>query len=215
MRHESASPSSTGVLHVLGIAGSLRQGSYNRRLLDAAAAYAPAGLRVVIYGELASIPPFDEDLERATAGGPDSVRRLREQVASAHGLLISTPEYNWSIPGVLKNAIDWLSRPAPDEVLMAKPVAVIGATSGSWGTRLAQAALRQVLTATEAEVLPRPAMFVRHAERLFDPVGRLVDQPTREQLEAVLAAFSHWIERITVVPSPRISAPAAGSQHAR
>lgn len=195
MRHESASRFSADVPRVLGIAGSLRHGSYNRRLLEAATACAPARLCVSVYQELAAIPPFDEDLERATAGGPDSVRRLREQVASAHGVLFSTPEYNWSIPGVLKNAIDWLSRPAPEEVLSGKPVAVIGASSGQWGTRLAQAALRQVLAATEAEVLPRPAMFVRHAERLFDPAGRLVDRPTREQLEAVLGAFSRWIDR--------------------
>lgn len=206
MQPEAPSDPSTGVLHVLGIAGSRRQGSYNRRLLGAAAECAPARLRVSVYAELASIPPFDEDLEQATSGGPESVRRLRDQVAAAHGLLISTPEYNWSIPGVLKNAIDWLSRPALGEVLIGKPVAVMGASSGQWGTRLAQAALRQVLTATEAAVLPQPAMFVRNAERLFDPVGRLVDQPTREQLEAQLSAFSLWIERITIVPSPRIDA---------
>jgi chromate reductase, NAD(P)H dehydrogenase (quinone) len=179
---------------ILGIAGSLRRGSYNRRLLQAAAECAPAGLVVTIWEELASIPPFDADLEQATAGWPESVRRFREQVGSAQGLLIATPEYNWSIPGVLKNAIDWLSRPAPVEVLIDKPVAVIGASSGKWGTRLAQAALRQVLTATEAAVLPRPALFVRDAERVFDSTGRLVDRPTREQLTAVLAAFFHWID---------------------
>ena len=177
---------------ILGIAGSLRRGSYNRRLLEAAAECAPAGLVVTIWEELASIPPFDADLEQA--GGPESVRRFREQVGSAQGLLIATPEYNWSIPGVLKNAIDWLSRPAPEEVLIDKPVAVIGASSGKWGTRLAQAALRQVLTATEAAVLPRPALFVRDAERVFDSAGRLVHRPTREQLTAVLAAFFHWID---------------------
>jgi len=194
MRQQASPPSLPGIKHVLGIPGSLRRGSYNRRLLEAAAECAPARLVVSIWEELASIPPFDADLEEASAGGPDSVRRFREQVGSAQGLLIATPEYNWSIPGVLKNAIDWLSRPAPEEVLTDKPVAVIGASSGKWGTRLAQAALRQVLTATEAAVLPRPALFVREAERLFDPAGRLVDQPTREQLTAVLTAFSHWID---------------------
>jgi chromate reductase len=209
MGSELASRSSTAVQHVLGIAGSLRKASYNRRLVEAAAEYAPERLRVSAYEELASIPLFDEDLERATAGGPECVRRLRERVASADGLLISTPEYSWSIPGVLKNAIDWLSRPAPEEVLRTKPVAVIGATCGPWGTRLAQAALRQVLAATEAEVLPRPAMFVRHADRLFDPAGRLVDGPTRAQLEVVLAAFSLWIERTASPTSLGLRAPAA------
>jgi chromate reductase len=180
---------------VLAIAGSLRRDSYNCRLLDAAVECAPARLAVSIWGQLASIPLFDADLEQATAGGPESVRRLRDLVGSAQGLLIATPEYNWSIPGVLKNALDWLSRPAPDEVLIDKPVAVIGASSGTWGTRLAQAALRQVLTATEAALMPRPALFVREAERLFDPAGRLVDQPTRERLTALLAAFDRWIDR--------------------
>src|SRR5581483_11429227 len=91
-----------------------------------------------------ALPLFDEDLEPATLGGPDAVRQLRAQVAAGDGLLIATPEYNQSLPGVLKNAIDWLSRPWPDEVLAGKPVAVIGASSGRWGARLAQAALRQV-----------------------------------------------------------------------
>jgi len=183
-----------GSTHVLGIAGSLRQGSYNRRLLHAAARCAPAGLELTVYDDLASIPPFDEDLETASEGGPASVRRLREHARSAQGLLIATPEYNWSIPGVLKNALDWLSRPAPDEVLAGKPVAVIGATGGSWGTRLAQAALRQVLTATEAAVLPAPALFIRDAGRLFPPGGELTDAPTIERLRAVLDAFAKWIE---------------------
>jgi chromate reductase len=186
-----------GVKYVLGVAGSLRRGSYNRRLLEAAAECAPARLVVSVWEDLASIPPFDADLEQATGGGPDSVRRFREQVGSVQGLLIATPEYNWSVPGVLKNAIDWLSRPAPEEVLIDKPVAVIGASSGKWGTRLAQSALRQVLAATEAAVLPHPALFVREAETLFDPAGRLLDRPTREQLTAVLAAFLHWIDQVS------------------
>jgi chromate reductase len=194
MRQPASPRSLPGTKHVLGISGSLRRASYNRRLLEAAAECAPRGLAVSIWDDLGSIPSFDADLEVATAGGPDSVRRFREQVRSAQGLLIATPEYNWSFPGVLKNAIDWLSRPAPEEVLVDKPVAVIGASSGKWGTRLAQAALRQVLTATEAAVLPRPALFVREAERLFDPAGRLADQPTLEQLTAVLAALSLWID---------------------
>lgn len=172
-------------------------------LLQAAVESAPAGMAVLIYDELASIPPFNEDLELATGGGPDVVRRLRRQAASADGLLIATPEYNRSIPGVLKNAIDWLSRPAPDEVLVGKPVAVIGASTGRWGTRLAQSALRQVLSATESLVLAKPAMFVREAEGLFDEAGRLVDQPTRGQLGAVLAAFANWIDLV---------APAAGKK---
>jgi chromate reductase len=183
-------------LEVLAIAGSLRRASYNRRLLRAAAACAPATMVVRVYDDLASIPPFDEDLEDATSGGPDPVRRLRAQVAAASGLLIATPEYNHSIPGVLKNAIDWLSRPAPAAVLAGKPVAVIGASAGRWGTRLAQATLRQVLYATESLVLPRAVLFIRDAGAIFDAEGRLIDPATRDDLCAVLTALGDWITAI-------------------
>jgi chromate reductase len=189
---------------VLAIPGSLRRASYNRSLLAAAAGSAPAGMRIRLYDELASIPLFDEDLE--ARGIPDAVARLRREVASADGLLIATPEYNQSIPGVLKNAIDWLSRPAPDEVLAGKPVAVIGASAGPWGTRLAQAALRQVLYATESLVLPAPALFVREAKRHFDEAGKLMEPGTREKLGVVLTAFAAWMD---LVPS---AAAAHGGQ---
>lgn len=187
-------PSAGGAaaLRVLALPGSLRRASYNRALLVAAAALAPAGMTIEI-ADAPALPLFDEDLEQATQGGPEAVRRLRAQVAAADGLLIATPEYNQSLPGVLKNAIDWLSRPWPDEVLAGKPVAVIGASSGRWGTRLAQAALRQVLYATEARVLPAPNLYVREAGRLFDVDGRLLDAATRESLAALLPAFARWI----------------------
>jgi chromate reductase len=123
------------------------------------------------------------------------VRHLRTAVAAADGLLVATPEYNHSLPGVLKNAIDWLSRAAPLEVLAGKPVAIIGASSGRWGTRLAQAAVRQVLTATEAVVMPAPGLFQRDAEQAFDAGGRLVDDTTRKSLRDVLDAFEGWIAR--------------------
>ena len=180
---------------VLAIAGSLRKHSYNSSLLLAAVELAPEGMSVVVYDALGSIPLFDEDLEKATGGGPEPVRRLREQVESADGLLISTPEYNHSIPGVLKNVIDWLSRPAPREVLAGKPVAVIGASGGPSGTRLAQAALRQVLYATECLVLPGVALYAREAGKLFDGERRLVDVATRDRLRVILSAFAVWIDR--------------------
>jgi chromate reductase len=181
---------------ILGIAGSLRQGSYNRLLLATAAERAPAGVIVSVYDELGEIPPFNQDRESVASEGQDVIRRFRRQVASADGLLFATPEYNWSIPGVLKNAIDWLSRPGPEEVLVGKPVAVVGVTAGRWGTRLAQNALRQILTATESILLPAPALFVREAGSLFDESGRLMDPSTRDQLDSVLAAFADWIERV-------------------
>ena len=180
---------------VLAIAGSLRRHSFNRLLLDAAAQLAPEDMKVVRFEGLASIPLFDEDLEGLPAGNPEPVERLRRAVASADGLLIATPEYNWSIPGVLKNAIDWLSRASPEEVLAGKPVAIVGASSGPWGTRLAQAALRQVLTSTESLILPSPALFVRNAASAFDDSGRLTDQKVRAQLSALLGAFEEWIEK--------------------
>jgi len=179
--------------------------SMNRRLLAAAAELAPAGMSLHIAEGLESIPLFSEDREHAAAQGFDAVQRLREQVARADGLLIATPEYNQSIPGVLKNAIDWLSRPLPDEVLIGKPVAVVGVSAGRWGTRLAQAALRQVLNATESPVLPQPALYVREAAQLFDAQGSLVDASTRESLAAVLQAFARWIEAL---PTARMAAAA-------
>lgn len=178
---------------ILAIPGSLRKASFNRRLVDAAVELTPPGLAIEIYDELGMLPLFDEDLEAATDGGTEPVQRLRRRIAAADGLLIATPEYNQSIPGVLKNAIDWASRGA-DEVLAGKPVAVIGATPGRWGTRLAQAALRQTLAATEAVLLPRPMLFIADAASKFDRDGRLLDVATRDGLGAVLAAFARWID---------------------
>lgn len=182
-------------LRLLAIAGSLRRDGYNARLLDAAARAAPAGLRIVRH-DLREVPLFDEDLERDTVGGPDGVRALREAVAGADGVLIATPEYNQSIPGVLKNALDWLSRPAPAEVLAGKPVAILGASPGRWGTRLAQAALRQVLAATGSAVLPAPMLFVRDAAQAFDAHGALADAAVEASLHRLLDAFAGWIDAI-------------------
>ncbi len=188
-------------VRILGLAGSLRRHSYNRGLLLAAVELAPVGMQVRLDENLRAIPLFDEDLEEETAGGPPPVRALRDEVAAADGLLVATPEYNQSIPGVLKNAVDWLSREAPGEVLAGKPVAIVGATSGRWGTRLAQSALRQTLHATGALVLPSPNLYAATAASLFDDDGRLGDVGTRQQLAAVLAAFAAWIE--TVAPRGR------------
>ena len=184
------------IQRVIALPGSLRRASYNRTLLQAASRIAPAGIHIEVYGALADVPLFDEELEAATSGGPQPVRHLRAAVAGADGLLIATPEYNQSLPGVLKNAIDWLSRPAPEEVLVAKPVAITGVSSGRSGTRLAQSALRQTLTATEALVMPAPMLFVGEATRLFDAEGELHDPATRESLSVLLHAFGLWMERV-------------------
>jgi chromate reductase, NAD(P)H dehydrogenase (quinone) len=191
---------------VLAIPGSLRKASHNRALLRTAKELAPPETSIVVYEELSSIPLFDEDVEARTNGGPEPVRRLREQVDAADGLLISTPEYNHSIPGVLKNAIDWLSRPAPREVLVGKPVAVMGASGGPWGTRLAQAAVRQVLYATECIVLPSPALYLRNAGTLFDEADNLTDAATRERLATFMAAFDAWMVRVASSDPSQITA---------
>jgi chromate reductase len=181
-------------LKILAIPGSLRHDSYNKWLLRAAVTHAPSGTEVEVVEDLASIPFFNEDLEQRTEGDPAPVIRLRNRVAAADGLLISTPEYNHSIPGVLKNAIDWLSRGAAP-VLEGKPVAVVGASSGSWGTRLAQAALRQVLNATDCVLLPGQALYIREARKAFDESGNLIDERVQRSLTKVLQAHTRWIQR--------------------
>src|SRR2546430_6772269 len=198
---------------ILAIPGSIREGSYNRLLLKAAVQCAPA-LTIHIYDEMASIPLFSEDLERTTGGiGPDVIVRFRRQVAEAAGLLIATPEYNQSIPGVLKNAIDWLSRPGPDEVLAGKSVAVMGASAVRLGTRLAQAALRQTLYAADSVVLPRVGLYVREAAHVFDANGQLIDPSIKRQLESLLTAFSRWISAAAAAAAdyrPASTGPARG-----
>ena len=176
-------------LQVVAIAGSLRRDSLNGRVVEAAAACAPDGIEVRVYRGLGELPPFNQDLETgAFAAGP--VRELCEQVAAAHGLLIATPEYNHSVPGVLKNAIDWLSRPSSGEVLVGKPVAVVGASAGRWGTRLAQAALRQALFATESLLVTRPALYLAQTDAPFDSSGRLTDEAARSALRQILQALA-------------------------
>jgi len=192
MNQPQRPPGSPEVNRVLAIAGSLRQRSYNKMLLQAAAEVSPPVLDIEAYRDLAAIPLFDEDLDRDTAGGTLAVKKLRAQVKAADGLLISTPEYNQSVSGVLKNAIDWLSRPGPEEVLIGKPVAIVGASGGRWGTRLAQANLRQVLTATESVVMPQPAIFVAESGKVFSAEGALVNDLLRKQLEGFMQAFANW-----------------------
>jgi len=193
MHADTLSPSPSRI--VVAISGSLRRDSYNGLLLRAAAASAPAGMQIQLYDDLASVPLFSEDLEAAAV--PAGVRRLREHIANADAVIIATPEYNQSVPGVLKNAIDWLSRP-PDEVLVGKPVAVIGASAGRWGTRLAQSHLRHVLYAAEALVMPQPSLFIGNAAKLFDDTGRIMDESTTRVLQDLLLCFDGWIANLSV-----------------
>ncbi len=177
-------------LTVLGIAASLRKGSFNGWLLAAMAERAPAGMTVQVHDDLQSIPVFSEDLEEH--GGPEAVLRLRAAVAAAQGLLIVTPEYNQAIPGVTKNLVDWMSRGEP-KVLAHKPVAIAGATPGPWGTRLAQATLRHTLTACSSLVMPMPQVYVRSVPEMFDEQGRLQDARTDGTLRRFMQAFAEWI----------------------
>jgi chromate reductase len=187
----------TPTRRVLCLAGSLRRDSWNRRLLQAAVAQAPATLQLDVYDALSAVPLFDEDLEQREPAGPAGVQALRAAIAAADGLVIATPEYNHAIPGVLKNALDWLSRESPaGDVLPEKPVAVLGASSGPWGTRLAQASLRQVLHTCGALVMPAPTVFVANAAHRFDADGMLTDPATVQSLQNFMLAFDYWMARM-------------------
>jgi chromate reductase len=166
-------------MRILGIAGSVRRGSHNRRLLRAAGATLPPGVELVEWDGLAGLPIFDEDLE---ADAFPAVREYLAAVEDADALLVSTPEYNASLPGGLKNALDWASRPFPDNVLREKPAAVIGASTGLFGAVWAQAELRKVLSAIGARVVDRE-LPVGLADDAFTEDGRLADS----DLELVLA----------------------------
>ncbi len=183
-------------LHVVAFAGSLRRNSYNRWLLDTAAYCAPPGIIMTMFDTMADIPLFDEDLEAETAGGPEGVKRLRHAVAAADALLIATPEYNQSLPGVLKNTLDWLSRDDVEhgEVVSCMPTAIIGATAGRWGTRLAQAQLRHALAAMGALTMPAPQVYVADAARCCDRATGRFDVATQEKLHAFLLGFQAWIQ---------------------
>jgi chromate reductase len=179
-------------LRVVAIAGSLRRESYNRRLVQAAREVAPDSLEIARH-EISAIPLYDGDVEKA--GFPSSVQALREAIRRADGVLIATPEYNYSVPGVLKNAIDWVSRP-PDQPFRDKPVAIIGATPGGFGTTRAQHHLRQSFVFLDARVLARPELLVASAADKFDAKGDLVDEKTRKLLGELLVAFEAWARRL-------------------
>ena len=175
---------------IIGIAGSIRAGSFNAALLRAAAEVAPAGCTVEI-ASIKEIPLYDSDLE-ANEGIPDAVTQLKDRIADADGLLLVTPEYNNSLPGVLKNAIDWLTRPAADipRVFGDKPVAIMGATPGTGATRLAQAAWLPVFRAVGAKVWFGGILYVPGARKVFDGSGTLVDEAIRERLQRYMANFA-------------------------
>jgi NAD(P)H-dependent FMN reductase len=181
------------VTRIVGIAGSLRKASFNAALVRAAAEVAPAGTQVEI-ASIAGIPLYDGDLEHHR-GVPDTVTELKDRVAGADGLLLATPEYNNSMPGVLKNAIDWMSRPPGDipRVFGGKPVAIVGATPGMGGTRLAQSAWLPVLRVLGTRAWFGKQLYVAGAAQAFDAEGRLVDEKVRQLLAAFMAGFVAFV----------------------
>jgi NAD(P)H-dependent FMN reductase len=180
---------------IIGLSGSLRRLSFNTMLLRAAADLAPAGTTISIES-IRDIPLYDADVE-AASGVPAAVQALKEKIASADGLLIATPEYNNSIPGVAKNAIDWLSRPAADipRVFGNKPVVLMGATPGPNNTLLAQAAWLPVLRTLGTTYWSGGRMVVGGAGKLFDADGRLTDDGTRDRLKKFVEGFAAFVAR--------------------
>jgi chromate reductase len=174
-------------MQLLGIAGSLRERSYNRALLRAAAELAPPGVAFEDY-DLRGLPIYDADLE--AAGDPEPVAELKEAIRRADGLVIATPEYNRGLPGGLKNAIDWASRPALASPLAGKPVAIMGASTGRSGTARAQQQLRDALGFPRAIVIEEPEVLVPEAYLHFDEHCELVDEETREQIAELLAELT-------------------------
>jgi chromate reductase, NAD(P)H dehydrogenase (quinone) len=179
---------------ILGISGSLRKGSYNTALLRAAVALMPEGVQLEI-GSIAGIPLYDGDLE-ASQGIPPAVQTLKASVTQADGLLLVTPEYNNSIPGVFKNAIDWLSRPPADigKVFGGRPVGVIGASPGGFGTILSQNAWLPVLRTLGTKPWFGARLQVSRAGNVFNEAGALTDEAIREQLRKYLAGFAGFIK---------------------
>jgi chromate reductase, NAD(P)H dehydrogenase (quinone) len=179
-------------VRILGFAGSLRAASYNRALLRTVQEIAPAGMIIDAF-DLAAIPLYNGDVE--AAGDPAPVTEFKNAIRAADAILVVTPEYNHGVPGVLKNAIDWASRPPRDSPLGGKPAGILGASPGMVGSARAQTQLRQAFTFTNTPVMPQPEILVGRAHEKFDAAGHLTDDVTRKFLGAWLAAFRVWIGR--------------------
>ena len=179
-------------MRILAISGSLRRDSHNTRLLRHLAEQAPEDLEIEIWDGLKSIPPYDEDDD--TPIPPAPVAELRDAIAAADGLLFATPEYNSSIPGTLKNAIDWASRPRATTPLQGKPAAVVGASTGSFGAVWAQAELRKVLASTGARVIDLD-LAVARAHEAFDAEGALHSADHGVRIDEILEALAGEVER--------------------
>ena len=177
---------------VLAFCGSLRAGSYNRAALRTAIELKPPGMTIET-AEIGTIPLYNEDVR--AQGFPAPVEALRQQIKAADALLFATPEYNYSIPGVLKNAIDWASRP-PDQPFAGKPVALMGAGAGMAGTARAQYDLRRCCVFLDMHPINKPEVMIGQAQTKFDAEGRLTDEAARGFIRDMLVALEAWTRRI-------------------
>lgn len=179
-------------IHLLGISGSLRKGSYNTAILHASGELLPEHVTLGI-ADISDFPLYNDDVREN--GFPASVVRVGEQVAAADALLFVTPEYNYSVSGVLKNAIDWLSR-LPEKPFEGKPVAIMGASTGNYGTARAQYHLRQICVFTNMHPMNKPEVLITRAHEKFDANGTLTDQPTREVIQKTLTTLLEWTQQL-------------------
>jgi chromate reductase len=182
-------------LNVLVVCGSLRKGSYNAAVARALPALAPAGLKLNPAPPYDKFPLYNADIQNAT-GFPAEVHTFADAIRGADGLIIVSPEYNWSIPGALKNAIDWVSR-MKDQPFKDKPVALQSASQGLLGAARSQYHLRQSLTSVDAFLFGRPEVIVTFAQQKIDDKGELKDEPTREMIKQQLAGFEKFIRRVS------------------
>jgi chromate reductase len=181
-------------IHIIGIAGSLRKNSVNKYLLRAAIELSPENFEIESY-DISNIPLYNEDIIQNDY--PSSVVDLKEKIKYSDGILIATPEYNYSIPGVLKNMIDWVSRPPLESPFNNKPLAIMGATGGISGTIRAQMHLRQVAVYTNMLVMNKPEIYIQKAGDKFDADGKLTDESTRQHIKKFLTEFASWIKLVS------------------
>ncbi|MDR0373775.1 MAG: NAD(P)H-dependent oxidoreductase [Nitrososphaerota archaeon] len=189
----------TNKIKVMAFAGSLRTGSYNKALVRAAVEVAPSTIAIETY-DLEGIPPYNTDLE---GNPPPKVVEFKEKIRTADALLIATPEYNYSIPGVLKNAIDWASRPPKGNPLEGKPVAIMSASGGRFGGVRAQYHLRQVFVFLDMHPINRPEVMLSDAQNNVDAKGSLTNQQTRQLISQLLESLAAWTIRLQAKSKPQ------------
>lgn len=181
------------LIRVLGFAGSLRRASFNRSLLRAAQELSPEGLKITAF-DLSVVPLYNGDVE--AEGDPEGVAAFKQAIRDADAVLMVTPEYNHGVPGVMKNAVDWASRPPQSAPLARKPVGIIGASPGMTGSARGQSQLRQAFEFTNSYCMPQPELLVFRAHEKFDADGRLIDEATADHLRRYLEAFLEWTRRL-------------------